>query len=127
MLSESSYHWAMYAYTGSALVALVYLGWWLRRSWRPTWIALAVLVGAALFLTPAYPGEGVTTLAPALIVAVFGVMTGGLESAQHALRPLAFMVGLAITLSGLLWLLLFRRSGNQSQSSKVPGKQETQQ
>ena len=127
MLSESSYHWAMYAYTGSALAALVYLGWWLRRSWRPAWIALAVLVGAALFLTPAYPDQGVTTLAPALIVAVFGVMTGGLESAQHALRPLAFMVGLAIALSGLLWLLLFRRSGNQSQSSKAPANQESQQ
>lgn len=109
MLSESSYLTAIYTYCGAALLILLLLGWWLGRSWRPAWAALAVLLLAALLLTPAYPREGVTTLAPALLVAAFQLLTEGPEAARHALKPLAFMSGLAVVLALLLKLLLFRK------------------
>ena len=110
MLSESSYLTAMYVYIGSAVVILLYLCWWLARHWRPGWVALVVLLAAALLLTPAYPREGATTLAPALLVAVFQVVTDGLEGARHALRPLALSLAAAVVLAILLRLTVFRRS-----------------
>lgn len=108
MLSESSYLMAMYVYTGSAGLFLLFLIWWMRRQ-SAGLTALVVLLCAALLLTPAYPKEGVTTLAPALVVAGFQMFIEGYEEAVHALRPLAFMCGLAVVLALLLRLTLFRR------------------
>ena len=68
MLTEASYHTAIYVYIGTALLALLLMVWWLRRSWGRGWRLLLFLCGAALLLTPAYPQEGVDTLAPALVV-----------------------------------------------------------
>jgi len=109
VLSESSYLTALYTYTGAACAILLCLGWWLSRSWRAGWVTLVVLLSAALLLTPAYPREDVSTLAPALIVAAFALLTEGPEAAEHALKPLALMSGLAIALTLLLSLTVFRR------------------
>jgi hypothetical protein len=108
VLSDESYHIALAAYLGSGLLALLLMAWWLRGHWRPAWINLLVLLGAALLLTPAYPEQGVTTMAPALIVAVFQWLTIDQAAAQHALRPLAFMVGAALLLSLLLGMTVLR-------------------
>ena len=109
MLSESSYLTALYTYIGAACAILLCLGWWLSRSWRAGWVTLAVLLGAALLLTPAYPRDDVSTLAPALIVAAFALFTEGPEAAEHALKPLALMSGVAIAVTLLLSLTVFRR------------------
>ena len=109
MLSEMSYLTAIYTYIGSALVMLLLLAWWLGRSWSAAWASFVVLLLAALLLTPAYPKEGVTTLAPALVVAGFQWFTEGPEAAEHALRPLAFMSAAAVGLALLLRFTLFRR------------------
>lgn len=109
MLDESSYITAIYVYVGAACLALLCLLWWLRRSWRPGWLALFILVSAALLLTPAYPQPGVSTMAPALVVAAFQMLTEGVEAAQHALKPLGVMVAVAIALALLLRLTVFRR------------------
>lgn len=109
MLDENAYLTAIYLYVGAAIVMLVYLAWWLSRHWRPGWVALVVLLLAALLLTPAYPKAGVSTMAPALIVAVFQLATHGVEAANHALRPLVFMSGLGIIFALLLNMTLFRR------------------
>jgi hypothetical protein len=109
VLSDSSYHLAIYIYTGAALAIVVYLAWWLRRHWRPGTVALVALLAAALLLTPAYPREGVTTFAPALIVAAFQWATEGVDAALHALRPLGFAAALAVVLALLLRLTIFRR------------------
>ena len=111
MLSESSYLAAIYAYVGAACVMLLYLAWWLGRHWRAGWVALVVLLGAALLLTPAYPKDSVETLAPALIVATFQLLTDGFEAAEHALRPLGFMSVLAVALALLLGLTVLRGRG----------------
>ena len=110
MLSESSYLVALYTYIGAALAIMACLGWWLSRHWGPGTVTLAVLLAGALLLTPAYPKDGVTTFAPALIVAAFQWVTEGVDGALHALRPLAFMSTVAVVLALLLRLTLFRRS-----------------
>ena len=108
MLSQESYLTAIYVYTGAAVLMLVCLAWWLGRSWRAGWAAFAVLLAAALLLTPAYPRAGVDTMAPALIVAGFQLFTEGYEAALHALRPLGIACGIATVLSILLRFTLLR-------------------
>ncbi|MDE0949935.1 MAG: hypothetical protein OSA45_01605 [Halioglobus sp.] len=109
MLSESSYLTAIYVYVGSACIILLYLGWWLGRHWRPAWVVLVVLLTAVLLLTPAYPRAGVDTMAPAVIVAAFQILTQDIDSAQHALKPLVFFSEVAVVIALLLRLLVFRR------------------
>ncbi len=109
MLDESSYLTAIYVYVGSAVIMLMYLTWWLSRHWRASWVSLVVLVLAALLLTPAYPKAGVTTMAPALIVAAFQFANNGVEAATHALRPLVFMSGMGVVIALLLNMTIFRR------------------
>lgn len=116
MLSESSYMTAMYVYIGAALAIMLCLGWWLSRHWSPAIVALCVLLAGALLLTPAYPREGVETLAPALIVAAFQLLTEGVGGAMHALRPLAFVCGAAVFLALLLRLSIFRTSAKKTRS-----------
>ena len=111
MLSESSYLMAMYIYLGAASFMLLYLAWWLGRHWRAAWVAFTVLLCAALLLTPAYPKSGVETLAPALIVAAFQLLTEGYAAAEHALRPLAFMSAMAVAVALLLGLTVLRGRG----------------
>jgi hypothetical protein len=117
VLTEESYLTAIAVYCGAAVVALLMMLWWLRKSWRPAWLALGFFVGAALLLTPAFPEAGSDTLAPALIVAGFQLLTDGVESAQHALRPLLFMLAVAVVLSLLLRFTLLRGRGVTSSPS----------
>lgn len=108
MLSESSYLTAIYTYIGAACAIMLLLGLWLGRHWRPAWVTLVVLLAGALLLTPAYPETG-DTIAPALVMAAFQFLTNGFAAAQGALRPLALMSSVAVALSLLLGLTLFRR------------------
>lgn len=123
MLSESSYLTALYTYTGAACAILLCLGWWLSRSWRAGWVTLVVLLGAALLLTPAYPREDVSTLAPALIVALFAMFTEGPEAAEHALKPLALMSGVAVAVTLLLSFTVFRRRRSAPAGKSPPVEQ----
>jgi hypothetical protein len=109
VLNDSSYLTAICIYVGSAVVFLAYLGWWLGRHWRAGWVTLVVLLLAALLLTPAYPKAGVHTMAPALIVAAFQIMTAGVPAAAHALRPLVFMCGGAVIVALLLSMTVLRQ------------------
>lgn len=116
MLSESSYMTAMTVYLGAAGLMLLCLLLWLRRRLHPAVTALLVLLAAALLLTPAYPRPEVSTLAPALVVAAFQWLTQGPDAATHALRPLGFMVAVAVAVSCLIalftvWLRRKRAAG----------------
>jgi thiol:disulfide interchange protein len=123
VLTESSYHLALYTYVGAASVMLCYLTWWLGRHWRPWIVAFVVLILAALLLTPAFPKAGVDTMAPALIVAAFQVFTQGMQAAQHALRPLVFMSGIAIAVALLLSVTVLRgRKARKSVRGKAQAK-----
>jgi hypothetical protein len=116
VLSESSYLTAMYTYLGAGSAFLVYLVLILRRNWqwRGSLVALVVLIAAALLLTPAYPDANIETFAPALVVAIFEGLINGPEAAQHAIRPLTYMLGLALLLSIVLRLTVFRRREKKS-------------
>lgn len=108
MLSESSYLTAIYTYCGAAVMIMLCLAWFLGRRWRSSWVALIVLLAGALLLTPAYPKDGASTLAPAFVVAGFQIATQGVDAARHALKPLAFACGLALALTLLLRITVFR-------------------
>ncbi len=120
MLSDSSYMTALYAYCGAAVLFVLCLVWWVGRRWRSGWSALLVLLAAALLLTPAYPREGVDTVAPALIVAGFQLATEGVEAAEHALRPLMFTSALAAVLALLLGFTLLRKRKSASEATARP-------
>jgi hypothetical protein len=119
VLSESSYLTAIYTYVGAAFVLLIYLAWILSRYWRNAWVAFVVLISAALLLTPANPDAQITTFAPALIVAIFEGLISGPEAAQHAIKPLTYMLTLALLLSIVLRITVFRMpqspSGNDNE------------
>ena len=117
MLSESSYLAGIYVYVGSAVLLVLCLAYWLGRSWPAGWAALIALLVAALLLTPAYPRDGIETMAPALVVAGFQFFTEGLEAARHALRPLAFMCGVAVVLALLLRLTILRPVGGKKKTA----------
>lgn len=122
MLDENSYLTAIYVYVGAAMVMLIYLAWWLSRHWRPGWVSLVVLLMAALLLTPAYPKAGVTTMAPALVVAAFLIATEGVEAAKHAIRPLVFMSGMGVVITLLLSMTIFRRRVRKRTPEKTRAK-----
>ncbi len=109
MLTESSYLTAIYVYCGAAILAALWLAWWLGRRWPNGWTALLVLLLAALLLTPAFPQPGVETMAPALIVLVFESLLNGPDAAAHAIKPLSIACALAAALALLLRFTLLRR------------------
>lgn len=117
MLSESSYLTAIYVYCGAAIMVVLYLAWWLGRRWPNGWVALLVLLSAALLLTPAYPNLGDKTMAPATVVAGFQLATEGVDAARHALKPLGYSCGLALVLALLLRLTVLRRKGSKREQS----------
>jgi hypothetical protein len=97
----------MLVYLAAGGVAALLLLWWLRRRRvAALWLSLTAV---ALLLTPAYPEPGAETLAPALVVAAFQLLTAGVDAAMHALRPLGLALGIAWVLALLLSLLLRRR------------------
>jgi hypothetical protein len=123
MLTDSSYLTAIYVYLGSAGVFILCAGWWLSRLWRPAWVLLVMLLLAALLLTPAYPKPGVETMAPALVVAAFQFITGGTPSADHELRPVIFMIGVAFLIALILGVTVFRgrrARGASRRTQKAP-------
>jgi len=121
VLTEQSYLIALYTYIAAALAFVLFLGWRASRYVGPGTVALLVLVAAALLLTPAYPKAGVTTFAPALIVAAFQWLTYGPDTVGHALRPLGLALAVAAVLATVLKLTLFRRPRRRAQQPPAAG------
>jgi hypothetical protein len=53
-------------------------------------------------------------LAPALLVAGFQLFTEGVQAAEHALRPLAMACGIAVVVTVLLRVTVFRRRSDKT-------------
>ncbi len=114
MLSESSYWFAIYTYLiAGALFSLYFV--YLARSWLSARFRVPFfLFLLALFLTPAYSSNTEDTMAPALIVAGFRILTYGIDSAAHAIRPLVFTIFISLVVSIFYLLLKAHRSTKSS-------------
>ena len=102
MLTDTSYMYAIYIYLGSGFLLSVLLTY-LIRHWLTSGIRVTLfLISLSVFLIPAYPADGVETMAPAVIVAAFQFFTNGIDAAAHAVRPLTLGVIFSLFLSLLL-------------------------
>lgn len=123
MLTSSGYTLALAVYVASALLALLLGNAWLlpRAGWGLR--ALVTLPLAGLLLTPAYIDTGADTMAPALVVTAFQMLSGGPETARQALQPLAVFSGAGLILGLLLFLLglwLGPRDGKEPEARTDP-------
>ena len=100
MLTETAYRYALYFYVGGGGLFLFSLVYFAKHLIKSNFIFPLLLFLCALILTPAYPSDGIKTMAPAVIVYVFQVFIHGPDSAEHALRPLALGFTLAAIISG---------------------------
>ena len=102
MLTDASYLYAISTYLVFGF-SLAFLLAYFSRNWlSPSLRVLFFLIFLSLFLVPAYPGDGIKTMAPALVVAAFQFFTYGFDAASHAFRPL----GLGLFFSCFISLLL---------------------
>ena len=102
MLSHSAYIYAITFYLSSGLVCLSIIFLLCRRYITKNLRLPFFLILLVIILTPAYPREGVDTMAPALVVLAFRAATLGLDSAHHAIRPLLYGVSFVILSSILI-------------------------
>lgn len=106
MVTAESYEMAWWAYGAATIGALVILYFWvgglMSRGLR---LSIALMLGAAA-LTPAHPAPDVQTWAPAVIVAGFELLTGGVEAALQPLRSVLVIEALVLALCLLGWLAL---------------------
>jgi hypothetical protein len=104
MLTPESYQTAWLVYGGATLAGLAYLYIWIGpRMGRGSRLAL-LLVLAALALTPAHPGEEITSWAPAIFVIGFEMLTNGVEAGARPLRSLVAAEAIVFGLCLVAWL-----------------------
>ena len=102
MLTDTSYFYAVSIYLAFGFL-LAFLLVYFSRNWlSPLLKGPGFLIFLGIFLVPAYPAEGIETMAPALVVAVFQFFIFGFDAASHAIRPL----GLALFFSCFISILL---------------------
>ncbi|MCZ6829642.1 MAG: hypothetical protein O7F73_08655 [Gammaproteobacteria bacterium] len=107
MLTTESYQMAWGVYLAAALGLLWLVRQWLRpRSGAALQVTLLLML-AALVLTPSLADPELEHYGPAVVVAVFDLLTHGPESIMRSVEPLLLMQLLAVAL-GLLFLILTR-------------------
>ena len=112
MLTVESYQMAWTVYFAATVVALLIMYWWLGVRLGTSSRLCVVLFLAGLALAPAHPLPDQNTWAPAIFVAVFELLTDGLDAARPALQSLLVALVLATAASVLIILLgkIFRKS-----------------
>lgn len=113
MLTVESYQMAWVVYFGATLVALLILYGWMGARLGAVSRLCVLLLLAGLALAPAHPLPDQNTWAPAIFVAVFELLTDGLEAARPALQSLLMALVLAAGASVLVVVLgkVFGKSG----------------
>lgn len=118
MYSTENYLWGGVAYLLGVLM-LTPLLWWLTRAiaWHPVRAFFRILV-LAFFLTPAFPYQDMTYLAPAWAVAMFEwVKPQSAEGVWRGLLPIGFSFAIAYALDLCVWSLLRSRYTGEDEST----------
>ena len=123
MLTSESYWLALACYGLSALLGLVLIyRFWLQRL-APIWRRALTGLLAAWLLTPVSPGPEATTLAPALIVALFNAaFVDGWAAARQAVLVLVAtsVVGVLCGMASLLLPTARAGTGPVADASEGP-------
>ncbi|OUS14310.1 hypothetical protein A9Q89_00275 [Gammaproteobacteria bacterium 53_120_T64] len=110
MYTPENYIWGCVAYVMGVLMLMPLL-WWATRpvSWHLLRGLLRMLI-LALLLTPAFPYEGVSYLAPAWATAAFELIKPTMEhGVRRVLLPIGFSFSVFFGLYLCIWQLLKNR------------------
>ena len=111
MYTPENYLWGCIAYVLGVLMTVPFV-WWVTRPlpWYPL-RAFFRMFALALLLTPAFPYEGMTYLAPAWATAAFELIKPTMEDGvRRVLIPIAFSFAVLYALNLCVWQLLKTRA-----------------
>ena len=111
MYTPENYFWGGIAYILGVLMATPFIWWATRRlPWYPLRAFFRVLC-LALLLTPVFPYQGMTYLAPAWATAAFELIKPTMEhGVRRVLIPIGFSFAVFYALSLCVWLLFKNRA-----------------
>ncbi len=111
MYTPENYLWGCIAYVLGVLMTVPFV-WWASRplSWYPLRAFVRMLV-VALLLTPAFPYEGMTYLAPAWATAAFELIKPTMDhGVRRVLIPISFSFAVLYALNLCIWQLFKTRA-----------------
>ena len=111
MYTPENYLWGCIGYVLGVLMTVPFV-WWATGSlpWYPLRAFLRML-SLALLLTPAFPYEGMTYLAPAWATAAFELIKPTMEhGVRRVLIPIGFSFAVLYALNLCVWQLLKARA-----------------
>ena len=111
MYTPENYLWGCIAYVMGVLMTVPF-AWWATRPlpWYPL-RAFFRMFSLALLLTPAFPYEGMTYLAPAWATAAFELIKPTMEhGVRRVLIPIGFSFAVLYALNLCVWQLLKTRA-----------------
>jgi len=111
MYTPENYFWGCVAYVLGVLMAAPFIWWATHRiPWYPL-RAFFRMLSLALLLTPAFPYEGMTYLAPAWVSAAFELIKPTMEhGVRRVLIPVGFSFSVLYGLNLCVWQLLKGRA-----------------
>ncbi len=110
MYTTENYFWGCFGYVLGVLL-LVPLIWWLTRRGPHPLRAFFRMLSLAVLLTPAFPYEGVSYLAPAWATAAFELIKPTMEDGvRRVLIPIGFSFAVLYALNLCVWQLLKTRA-----------------
>ena len=111
MYTPENYFWGCIAYVLGVLMTVPFV-WWATRPlpWYPL-RAFFRMLSLALLLTPVFPYEGVSYLAPAWATAAFELIKPTMEhGVRRVLIPIGFSFAVLYALNLCVWQLLKTRA-----------------
>lgn len=120
MYTPENYFWGCAGYVLGVLLFLPLL-WWVTRflPWHPL-RAFFRMLSLAVLLTPVFPYEGMTYLAPAWATAVFELIKPTMEQGvQRVLLPIGFSFAILYALNLCFWQLF--KAKREARQAEVSG------
>ena len=120
MYTPENYFWGCVAYVLGVLMAAPFIWWATHRiPWYPL-RAFFRMLSLALLLTPAFPYEGMTYLAPAWAIAAFELIKPTMEhGVRRVLIPVGFSFFVLYALNLCVWQLLKARAEKKAEEGPL--------